>query len=684
MTTLAFWPGYFAPELAFDLVYQNGIRGGRSSEGKAQIAARMPLSENKLLEAFKRLGSASFADLRACSFNHHYADVSGHLFNASLSDRPDVLRTLMNSSQPIEAIECEVDGHLGLLASNQRRPCLPVVDQMRCRAAIDFGTTNTTVAVRYGDVEEPARTGLAPHVWLPLDQGALSELRHDPTAMERFAGVRDVPFNFIPPLGEITTPFLTLLEVRAGLESAVPLARSRIPFVRGMGVREIAERIRRADDLRISHAFGLKWNSEGERRDYVCDFLFQVMLHVIVDARARGIDPQTIEWRVTRPRTLPKDIQVRFKEEATQALRRALGRSNKDTPKIEFYWESRCVFHYLIRKQPQDLAHVVVTFDVGGRSTDISVQNGSKLLWDGSVTLAGQAILVDYWCQHWDKLVQLLDELEGASTISGSDLASIVSTFARESHTGGAMQAEAQLKALVELMLNDTELAQELWEQPRSPSDDGLIARTWERARLALLGFVYLTIHFVLAPLRQSGDINAERNVTLFFGGRGSRIFRYLCCKPGSDELVDQDLVNRWLNGVGFACDERAVSFSLHPKIEVALGALDAPVEDGEKNSAGPGLELAQVAPPNHHDFEQHQPGLSDFCKQVASQFETLPALADAPRKRAVQGYLLQGELQNAFSAGDSATAKIEQVRREFVLGLTAILKLYDQFRAES
>jgi hypothetical protein len=672
MTTLALWPDIPAEELPLNLVFQGGARTDKSSTSDGQLIVRRPLTSSILRSLIEERGNRQGAA-------NNLSD------RVELERRPEFFRSQMFTTSPIIALECGAGSNVGLFLTHRRRPVPPIIEQKACCVAIDFGTTNTTMVMRYGDDE--ADNKIDTHVWLPLDAATLAAVSPERSSLA--VGVRDAAFEFIPPTNLLPSPFLSLVEVRGIPETAVPLARARIPFVRGLSLGEALERIRRASELGIHHEFGLKWEADGEKRRYIEEFLFELMLLAVANARWNGIRPETIEWRFTIPRSLPPEIQRRFDENVRRARDKVMrgigapGRDGTSLGRIGWRFESRCIYHYLRHEQPEAFGDAVVTLDIGGQSTDIALYDGKILLWDGSAQLAGQTILIDFLIRHSEELALLLDGI-GDIPLRGADLQDLT---------------VVQKKAMIELLVNDTRMIEQLAAQSDERGFPGVIR---DRARIALLGIMYFVCRFLLEPIarRARGQRARRPLLAIVFGGRGSMIFQRLCLDRGqAGRFGDHELIEDWFERSGFQADKVALAFSRHPKQEVALGALVSP----EENAATTTVELIPAESPwepaspaalNDADSATKQPrrggaptkarvppgaehaGLGEFCRLICNRFPQFSGLVHAAEHRSVEGRLRAWNTSHTFASSDAAKDNTHRARSEFFIGLKAILEI--------
>jgi hypothetical protein len=661
MTTLAMWPDMLIPELPIELIYQSGSRGAEVSSGESQIQVQRPLTlpvVEGLAAGFKSPSAQPLASGRRPGRQKNWAI-------ADLPSKSGLFRNQLASAVPIEALECTVGGLGGLILVHTRRAAA-LISARTCRVSVDFGTTNTMVTMRIGN-DEPMQQ-IDTHVWLPRNISGSTADRAD---------FSEATAEFIPPVGGIPRPFVSLVEVRDTNDTDVPFVRTRIPFVSAMSIRGAIERLIKAPEFGVRPVFDLKWEADAEKRQYVVDLLFQVILLIAAHARSQGVMPSVIEWRFTRPRSFTPQIAEQFERNIEQAWQRLFrGRFNSQATievpvqKVDFRWESRCIFHYLRRYQPDRFANLVVTLDVGGGSTDIALQQRDGVLWDGSVELAGQSILIDYWTKNFQDLGQLLDDMEGFP-LKGREFIEC---------------RPAERKALIELLVNETDLVRHVADMAQNGQGSTLPGITRDRARIALLGLVYFVCRFLLEPLAvdKTGEKDRRPIASLLLGGRGCLIFHNLCYHPGSKaRLIDADLIAAWFERAGFDREHAAIALSDHIKQEVALGALDAPADNEDQVSAPaltPGTgswvdSSSRQSTPATTSPPEEGPGFAEFCQLICDRFPRFSGLPTAWDRFELRARLeARAAADVPFGSSDNATSAVDQARHRFFIGLRALL----------
>lgn len=260
---------------------------------------------------------------------------------------------------------------------------------------VDFGSTNTSV---YYHSSRQARI-------LPISFGT-----HVVSLFTRMLTTKEAVYyhelQFLP-VQQIQTPFLTILEERK-LSNITrrPLWTDRISYV-----RDIETAINRWRDS--NWQFNLKWDhtEAGRRRVHV--FLSQVILQTLAEAQSQGVRPTDIKWSFSWPEeALSSEQRGTFQRICIDALQTAIDPQRIYTVPANaigrFAAESVCTALYFHDKKQAYNAESVLTIDIGGGTTDISVWQNKTLIWRTSLRLAGQHILVEFLSLN----PRLLEELQ--------------------------------------------------------------------------------------------------------------------------------------------------------------------------------------------------------------------------------------------------------------------------------
>lgn len=427
------------------------------------------------------------------------------------------------------------------------------------KIGIDFGTTNTAVYMQVGSSEpEPVRI----------------EARHI-LAYRLAEQSRDELDAELLPVSPVDIPFQTILRDRL----MTTADRRRRPFRDTLIY--FAQRRRVAigkASLAGNDIFGnLKWADDPPARQRIELFLTQVVILALAEAGARGIEPNQASFRFSFPEAFRPTQFQSFSGAAVNAVRlgteivsgKALG---PDAPKPSFQTESASAAQYFIQRLRVPPTEGLITFDIGGQTTDVAVVqsqsvDNERLVWRGSFQLAGRHLLIEHLCESR----VLLEELASKRP----DLADLVAGLPP---SGNA--SEARVLA-TELLVNSPAFADAVvHDLPALGGTPGA-----ERLRAVALSGLAGLFDYVGRTVRHLADTGqmerrAKTAVAICLGGRASLLFQALL---RSDE-EQQQLLGFFTSAAGDAQPRARLVFSDAPKQEVAYGLVR---DDGALKRAG-------------------------------------------------------------------------------------------------
>jgi len=538
-----------------------------------------------------------------------------------------------------EAVVCstgdDTDGILaGVILLPKRRKEPPL--NAKWDIGIDFGTTNTTVCV--------SKSGSAP---MPLT----------------FSGDRiSRPFELLDdknlhtgefiPLHDIMMPFMTILRERDPAPSDgaddTPMWKSRIYYAGDM-----IDALDRIGDPREPLRFAPKWSSAHQDIGRVRRYLTQVVTQCLAEAADEGIRLENIGWRFGFPEAWDNVSRGTFRRSVSGAVSAALVAATGKPPPEERSLaivakpESLCTAQYFRHEKQTAFVGTVVTMDIGGRTTDVSIWQNNVALWSHSVELAGRDLFIRYFMAHrtvlqhvggadkqtWKTCIEHLDRF------SGSD----------EDHLNA-------VEVIINGGLLDDGLRQgRLADLEGQPDGRGL-------RNIAQLGLGGLLYYFgrQIRHLHDGGIFEGDGDVplTLCLGGRASLLFKRLFWSEGegSDSALTAALrllsEGTMVDGQALIKEDTKIVFTDHPKEEVARGILanslsradevgegqlprSTHVIVGERVSSG-GLDNAQSDVGSLDESEDWK--VDSDLPELTSFLQALQKIAnlriDVPRKR--------------------------------------------------
>ncbi|SDB20562.1 acetate and sugar kinases/Hsc70/actin family protein [Belnapia rosea] len=435
----------------------------------------------------------------------------------------------------------------GLLLLPPPRPSASGAAGTSAMIGIDFGTTNTAAYLRVGSGDpEPLRIP-------PRQITAYSVAEQGRDLLDR---------EFLPAT-EVEIPFQTILRVRQRPNAGEDLHVFRDALIYFAQQRKSA--IEQFQGTATDLHFNMKWADELDGRKRIELFLTEVAILALAEAGARGIAPEEVSFRFSFPEAFRPWQASGFKAAATNATRVAIetatGNRRGPPPRVEFQTESVASAQYFIHRLRAPATEGLVTFDIGGQTTDIAVAQSrtadvERLAWRGSFEIAGRHLLIDHLREH-PGLLRALSKHR-------SDLKVLVDTLSEKKTLG-----EGRRTLATELVVNSQPFAEAL------DRDLGVLTQLPEAQRLravALTGLAGL-LDFsgrVVRALAEEGRLEPRPNtaISLCIGGRASLLYRALL---RSEE--DRDAMLRFFTeATGDAMGRANLLFSEAPKEEVAYG----------------------------------------------------------------------------------------------------------------
>jgi hypothetical protein len=271
----------------------------------------------------------------------------------------------------------------------------------RATVGIDFGTTNTAIYMQLGS-QEPIPMLIQPRHILAY---RLAEQSRDQLDAE------------LLPVNPVEVPFQTILRDRLKtLGGQRRPFRDTLIYFAQRRMAAIKTAVGETHDLFAN----LKWANDQPARERIQLFLTQAVMLALVEAGARGVEPGELSFRFSFPEAFRPAQLESFKAAARNAVR--LGQlfvSNPAeqgtpsvTPEPTFETESVATAQYFIHRLSTPSTEGLVTFDIGGHTTDVAVVQSQSLsaehlAWRGSFQLAGQHLLINHLRQNRGILDQL-------------------------------------------------------------------------------------------------------------------------------------------------------------------------------------------------------------------------------------------------------------------------------------
>ena len=271
---------------------------------------------------------------------------------------------------------------------------------------------------------------------------------------------------------------------------------------------------------------GFKW----ERQELQQPFLKQLALMISAHAVRHGVEEMT--WKLSYPTAFPSNIRRNYQElwkKLIEELNSISGLDHKlnSSPLLsEAVAFARCLAENKSTKQLQHTA----CMDIGGRTTDISLWQESKLIHHVSVPFAGQHICT-----------KVLDYRPGfASDLLGKSLTSMQESSGQTMELNRLNLIDNYIRFESDDLLNNT--------LPRRRSDkrDKTLEQFISLMALAT-GGLYHYVGLIVRCLYENKKLRKGSCVSVYVGGNGGKLLHWLdpTCQFNQDSQV-----NRWLSRI--------------------------------------------------------------------------------------------------------------------------------------
>ena len=237
-----------------------------------------------------------------------------------------------------------------------------------CKIAIDFGTTNTNVAVRINNYR--------------------AELFDTGTAVNLLGILANQPAEEVEMLREYFFPkSIGKLDYNDKFKVSLPMPTLLLEKVEGVqrhtdgNTRNIRFFDSENSDNKNRIRNDFKWGDNWDLFSSYNNLLLKILSNTMI---AKGFDPENITYNITYPLAYPNKRFNLLKEEWGKII---------DAGKITWIDESECLPYYFTA---QDGNHITlgddgfVLFDLGGGTSDFAIWKGKKILLTDSILLGGR------------------------------------------------------------------------------------------------------------------------------------------------------------------------------------------------------------------------------------------------------------------------------------------------------
>lgn len=447
-------------------------------------------------------------------------------------------------SSPPEAFVCTYkqkraagnrDVEIGLILLSLPAP--PSVMNREFSVGVDFGTTNTNIYLAAADGT--------------IEALSLSVTTHQVTAADNALRAEGLNKRFLPTQAENpteidTAPFLSFFRIRPGVAGPMfePIREGHILFFKPIHTQA---------ELQAGRVHSnLKWQLGSEAM--VKAYLQQICLHVCAEAIQKGA--VQLHWHYSLPSAFSAKTRGDFRALWSQLqtwVKENTGLAGKE---VQRQTESVSAAKYFLAAEGATPAVGIAILDIGGGTTDISIWQKNRLVYQASVKLAGRELLLQPFYRLRNDLLPVLGRLQ-SSPPGIKELAKAPSEDQFYAHL------EALLKSRGDVWAQEIQFL-----QGESP-----VQALVQKLRLGISGLLF---YVGLLIKHAEAHVGYDRKLQgVYIGGNGSKLFNWISAGTFSSSAEVNSLLTKclvtgagWDNGV----DSFQLRLSNHPKAEAAYG----------------------------------------------------------------------------------------------------------------
>ena len=412
---------------------------------------------------------------------------------------------------------------------------------------IDFGTTNSCVYFKENK-EDPKELIFKNRINLPYEPG---------TDEDEIEEVMQAHKEFVPSR-VVTVPFMTILRERSYKETSVENLPFRSNFI--YYVDQVLYAIQDLPDDKRPLKFNLKWDEAEQSRTKVQYFVSQLVLQAAVEAAANGVKRENLIFNFSYPEAYNADHLRAFKRITRRAVTVGLGDEKfKVQEKTSFLTESISSALYFAKGQEVPLVNNVVTIDIGGGTSDLSIWQDRNLLWRNSFRLAGKDVLINH----------LTNNLTLIKDISGNDDLLLESYETLQK----IRTNKAKLSNGIELLVNSPQFGEAFKNRFNIINGKEKGKELSELTELALSGILYY-VSQVINHLVENGDFKTSTDqskaLRICLGGKASTLYK-IVLEDSDDQEGLSKMIEKMTGGIFTSI---GIIFTEAPKHEVSYGLL--------------------------------------------------------------------------------------------------------------
>lgn len=396
---------------------------------------------------------------------------------------PNALRKIYQTQTYPQVLVCLHNGEsVGVLLIKEPEGNLPALNR-EFTVGIDFGASGTAVYRAFGNDRQPVE----------FQDRKFSVTAAAPEQISQI-------FDFFLPTRAVQTPFLSFFQTFNNYQQNVDRLE---PLLNGHTYYTDDERISELQNHDNLHT-NLKWSDSDFERLCAKAFLSQICLQTAAELISEGA--KGIEWKFSYP-TAFSDAHINAFENVWDQIVKDVERmtglnSNLSNSKTESLAAAAFFRDYQNHRAQTSLGTVFV--DIGSSTSDVSVWQEDKLLWQISIPFAGQHIFLNYL--YSNQAIRQKFNLPDPQTNDGSE------SDRRRFYAA----ADAVLRKENEQIFNRLSLISE-----------GETAGLKKHLALGISGLFYY-IGLGINCLREEGQYIKPEMPHFYFGGNGSQVFRWL------------------------------------------------------------------------------------------------------------------------------------------------------------
>tara|TARA_Y100001970_G_C14247477_1_gene869355 strand:- start:805 stop:4269 length:3465 start_codon:yes stop_codon:yes gene_type:complete len=474
------------------------------------------------------------------------------------------LTELHLTENPPEALIC--DGQMEsmeFIPSHEREPLgIAIINKpesvtlnnSKVGFGIDFGTTNTNAYMQ--------KEGGSPKVVNFLNR-IYSPFTHNIHEEALIYSLRD----FIPN-NDSLLPFLTIARDRNisleknEIEIPLPIWSALIYYVSNIS-DALADIV---DDKKRPLHFNLKWSKTAEDRERVKLFLSQIVLQCLCEGLAEGADPAKISWNFSYPESFSPSQLRDFKDIFKVSLYAALQPFEQNiSSQISPFYKSESLSSalYFASNKSAPFTESVVTIDIGGHTSDISIWQNRKLLWRNSMQIAGRHILINFLNENPSFIEVLAKNNKNMKDAYDNYLVTIVNS-----------NDKIAIRNAIEVIVNSQDFEKAFRNEFLMIGGENLGHNLRLIGNLALSGILFYTGQLINYLIKEKNlyDPKESQETHICLGGRASLLYKVLLTR----EHEKDGLATLFAKSSGDNIDKNKIIFTFtdDPKHEVSHGLL--------------------------------------------------------------------------------------------------------------